>query len=148
MPQYRPYSRALDTCAYVCGLAGIIILALFGPYIISHVRPCLFHIITGYYCPGCGGTRSLVYMLSGHFIKSFYYHPLVLYVALPGVFFMLSQTIYRIRRRACKTSSPENTSLCALTIRPWYIYTACVVLILQWIIKNLLLFAFDYSIIR
>ena len=21
--------------------------------------PCLFHLATGYYCPGCGGTRAI-----------------------------------------------------------------------------------------
>ena len=42
--------------------------------------PCLFHTLTGAYCPGCGGTRALIALLSGKLLLSFCYHPLVLYV--------------------------------------------------------------------
>lgn len=41
--------------------------------------PCLFHWITGLYCPGCGGTRAVKYLLKGQLLTSFIYHPLVLY---------------------------------------------------------------------
>ena len=46
--------------------------------------PCLFHLITGLYCPGCGGTRAARYLLHGQIMKSFWYHPLVLYMAVVG----------------------------------------------------------------
>lgn len=48
--------------------------------------PCPFHALTGLYCPGCGGTRAVWYLLHGHFLLSFRFHPLVLYavVALLG----------------------------------------------------------------
>ena len=39
---------------------------------------CLFHLVTGFYCPGCGGTRAVKAMLTGHFLKSLCYHPAVL----------------------------------------------------------------------
>ncbi len=32
--------------------------------------PCLFYHITGYYCPGCGNTRSVLHILSGEFLLS------------------------------------------------------------------------------
>ena len=43
--------------------------------------PCLFHRLTGLYCPGCGGTRAINYLLHGQIVKSIQYHPLVLYMA-------------------------------------------------------------------
>ena len=43
--------------------------------------PCLFHTLTGAYCPGCGGTRAAAALLRGQFLLSFCYHPLVLYLA-------------------------------------------------------------------
>ncbi|MEG2700204.1 MAG: DUF2752 domain-containing protein [Hungatella sp.] len=52
-------------------------LKLFGQGI-----PCLFQLITGLYCPGCGGTRAVRYLLHGQLQKSIQYHPLVLYMAL------------------------------------------------------------------
>lgn len=43
--------------------------------------PCLFHFFTGFYCPGCGGTRAVRLLLQGNLVKSFVYHPFVLYMA-------------------------------------------------------------------
>lgn len=43
--------------------------------------PCMFHTITGLYCPGCGGTRAVKQLLHGNLLMSFQYHPLVLYTA-------------------------------------------------------------------
>ena len=43
--------------------------------------PCLFHLMTGWYCPGCGGTRALGELLKLHIVKSFLYNPMVLYFA-------------------------------------------------------------------
>ena len=39
--------------------------------------PCLFHLATGYYCPGCGGTRAITSLLHGQILNSFLYHPVV-----------------------------------------------------------------------
>ncbi|GLC82568.1 DUF2752 domain-containing protein [Lacrimispora brassicae] len=48
--------------------------------------PCLFHSLTGLYCPGCGGTRAIRSLLRGDLRMSFQYHPLVLYAVF--VFFL------------------------------------------------------------
>lgn len=47
--------------------------------------PCLFHLATGYYCPGCGGTRAVKKLFQGHLFCTLLYHPAVLY----GVFLFL-----------------------------------------------------------
>ncbi len=39
----------------------------------------MFHAITGFYCPGCGGTRSLHFLLNGDVIRSLIYHPIIVY---------------------------------------------------------------------
>lgn len=43
--------------------------------------PCLFHLLTGLYCPGCGGTRATRFLLHLEIGKSLLYHPLVPYLA-------------------------------------------------------------------
>ena len=35
---------------------------------------CPFKMITGFPCPGCGITKSLVFLYEGNFVKSIYYH--------------------------------------------------------------------------
>ncbi|MDE5946912.1 MAG: DUF2752 domain-containing protein, partial [Oscillospiraceae bacterium] len=40
---------------------------------------CIINMITGYYCCGCGGTRSFYAFLEGNIIDSFKYNPIVLF---------------------------------------------------------------------
>ena len=57
--------------------------------------PCLFRVMTGLYCPGCGGTRAVQYLLQGRLLLSLRYHPLVLYallaVAVEAISFALAK---------------------------------------------------------
>lgn len=39
--------------------------------------PCVFHEITGYYCPGCGITRCFTSILSLQFYQAFRYNMLI-----------------------------------------------------------------------
>ena len=54
---------------------------------------CVIYRLTGFTCPGCGGTRAFEELLKGHVARSFLYHPLVpcglafmrfLWEAIPG----------------------------------------------------------------
>lgn len=80
------------------GLAiGIVVLNdVFHIKLADLVPPCLFHHITGLYCLGCGGTRALFALARGNIVKSLFYHPIVVYTALVGGWFMISQTIDRL----------------------------------------------------
>lgn len=44
--------------------------------------PCFFHLVTGYYCPGCGITRMVISLFKFEFIQAFRYNPL-LFLLLP-----------------------------------------------------------------
>lgn len=57
-------------------------LVLTANKIFSLGAPCLFHSLTGLYCPGCGGTRAVRSLLKGDLRMSFQYHPLVLYTVI------------------------------------------------------------------
>ena len=56
--------------------------------------PCLFQMMTGLYCPGCGGTRAVRALLSGHPVLSFLYHPVVPYMASVAVWAAVSWILY------------------------------------------------------
>ena len=70
------------------------ILILIGYYFLNknyHYRiPCIFHEITGLYCPGCGTTRLIFALLEGHIKEAFNYNRLV-FILLP---FIISYYIY------------------------------------------------------
>lgn len=61
--------------------------------------PCLFYRATGIYCPGCGGTRAVKYLLEGKLLKSLWYHPLVGYVVLTVGFEIGKRLIFKRKRK-------------------------------------------------
>lgn len=92
--------------------------------------PCIIHTVFGLYCPGCGGTRAVAALFHGDFITSFIYHPLVLYTAVIAGWFLISQSIERISKHRIKIG---------LKYRDSYIWAALIILIINFIIKNMLL---------
>jgi hypothetical protein len=76
----------------VNGVAGFSVLVMFAVLLLQKLGvffslPCglltLFHI----YCPGCGGTRALFSLLSGHPLQSLYYNPAVLLGAVLALYY-------------------------------------------------------------
>ena len=59
-------------------------LMLFNPdnHLESAQSLCLFKMLTGFPCPGCGITKSLVYLYEGNVQKSLYHHVLGPFVLL------------------------------------------------------------------
>ena len=55
--------------------------------------PCIFWELTGYYCPGCGGTRACAALFRGEIVRSFLCHPVVVYTAVVFAWYMISHTI-------------------------------------------------------
>ncbi|MGN0370144.1 MAG: DUF2752 domain-containing protein [Butyrivibrio sp.] len=126
-----------DTIVYVTGLivaAAIstcyfVIFFLQGKGLIPRITTCPFYLITGIYCPGCGGTRALHALIHGHIIKSLYYHPLVIYGVILGLVFYISQTLRFLSRGKIK----------GLHMRTAYPVIAGIIILLNWIIKNVIL---------
>ncbi|MCR5143762.1 MAG: DUF2752 domain-containing protein [Lachnospiraceae bacterium] len=85
---------------------------------------CLFHHVTGYYCPGCGGTRAVIALLKGKLITSFIYHPLVPYSLLAFIYVIVHFIFCKIMHK--NYHFPTYT-----------LWLALVILILNWIIKNI-----------
>lgn len=148
---YIPYNYALDVGAYIFSIilciAAIILKAAINIYdvnIQNLIPPCMLHAFTGYYCPGCGGTRSVICMLNGDIFNSILYNPIVIYIAIPGLVFMLSHTVY-----LCQNVKSKHTkkTVRPLTIKPGYLYTAAGLILIQFIIKNLIKLIWNQSII-
>ena len=129
--------------SYVYG-AGWIVLAICGGLIflykglefdfIRALPECAFHAMTGYYCPGCGGSRALLALLNGNPMKSALYHPFFFYALCVGGWFMLSQTIARLSRGRLKI----GMHYCDI-----YLWIAIVLITVNWIIKNASMIFFD-----
>lgn len=68
-------------------LGIIIIIVLFLNNIYT---PCIFHKLTGFYCPSCGITRCLISIINLDFYQAFRYNQL-LFILFP---FIASYTVY------------------------------------------------------
>lgn len=116
---------------------GVFAVKLFPNFFSKLAIPCVFHAMTGYYCPGCGGTRAVGYLLTGHLIKSFIYHPLIAYVGIGGTVFMVSHTLQVLSKGKIK----------GMKFRNGYVYGMLIILIVQFVLKNALVYFWGYRII-
>ncbi|MGN0159477.1 MAG: DUF2752 domain-containing protein [Brotaphodocola sp.] len=99
--------------------------------------PCLFHALTGLYCPGCGGTRAVKYLLQGQILTSIQYHPLVFYMAVVITVELLTW----IAAKLC--GSPRLF----LGHGNLFIYLGIAVTAVNWILKNVLLIIFGIDLL-
>jgi hypothetical protein len=100
--------------------------------------PCLFHTITGYYCPGCGCTRAVKCLYTGQIIQSFKYNPIVLYFVILYFIFMGSHTIeILIKKNKRIAQSNPLTKIHGIHFRPIYVYIGLAIILIQCIIKNI-----------
>lgn len=95
------------------------------------IYPCVFHRLSGLYCPGCGGTRAVKALLDGRLVECFLYHPFVLYCAVLYVLFMASHTLELLPVKKFRVRG--------LDFKINYVYIGIIVILLQWMTKNLLL---------
>lgn len=97
---------------------------------------CLWDRLFGVYCPGCGGTRAMEALLSGHLLKSFWYHPLILYGAGIYGIFMASQSLSRL----------SGGRIHAVRFHNWYLYGALAVIAVNLLVKNVLRFTLGITL--
>ncbi|MDE7206544.1 MAG: DUF2752 domain-containing protein [Lachnospiraceae bacterium] len=127
-------------CYYVglgIGLIGLLCVAFISWLhipVADMLPTCSFYTATGYYCPGCGGTRAVMALLHGEIIKSLYYHPFVAYILGYYVVYEISHVLEMVTRGKVK----------GLHFCPPYFYIGIVVIIIQWAVKNYLRFKIGF----
>ncbi len=108
------------------GLACIVFLYICKIPITRVIPPCFFHEITGYYCPGCGGTRAILALLRGSLIECVCYHPFVLYAAICYTVYMGSHSLELFTRGKVN----------GINLKPVYFYLGAVLIVTQCLGKN------------
>ncbi|MCI7596733.1 MAG: DUF2752 domain-containing protein [Lachnospiraceae bacterium] len=91
--------------------------------------PCIFHEITGLYCPGCGITGMCISLMQGDLLGAISSNP-VLFCLSPFLLFVCADSLIRYVRTGLRTL-PGWQSI--------GIYLAIGLLILYCLIRNLLL---------
>lgn len=140
----QPWNTSFDNVYLILSIlsafivsAFLIIYFGFPTFFDAHDMPCFWHAISGLYCPGCGGTRAVIWLFTGHPILSFIYHPLPIYCLITGCIFLYG------RITAAFTHGKKNI-LHGSTI---WIWGALTLIVLNFIIKNAVLLVGHYAII-
>lgn len=111
-------------------LAGLIAaVCFFQPGSTPFLPPCPLHALTGLYCPGCGSTRMLFYLVHGSPYLAFRENPLAM-VVLPGVLYGLGRQLLAPLRATQSMIRPGR-------IRPGWATAFCVVVVLFAVLRNL-----------
>lgn len=125
-------------CVIGVGLLYWLFAEKLGFHLGKFLLPCVFHQLTGIYCPGCGGTRASIALLQGHFVKSFLYHPFVPYTFVVGGWFLLSQTIERLSRGKVRIG---------MRYRDCYLWISLVIIGINVIVKDALLLGMGVDVL-
>lgn len=118
------------TCVGI-GLIYVLLKYVLHIDVMEYIGGCVFHQITGFYCPGCGSTRAVFALYQGDVLKSFYYQPFIPYVIITGGWFMISQTMERVSQGKIKI---------AMHFRMIYVWIGLTLLFGNCIWKNAVLF--------
>ena len=88
---------------------------------------CLFHSLTGFYCPGCGSSRALHQLLLGHIGAAIGFNP-ILVLSLPflGAYY-LGYAVAAFR------SKPWPR----IVLRPSWVWTTLSVVVLFGLLRNI-----------
>ncbi|MGV0939121.1 DUF2752 domain-containing protein [Empedobacter sp. ULE_I140] len=71
---------------------------------------CMFHEITGLWCPGCGGQRAFSLLVNGHFLQSLRYNlilPFALYICVQ-LYYAIIENIFLGKPMSGKLHLPES----------------------------------------
>ncbi len=123
-------------CVFITAIPALLLYRWLSAHLPFFGIPCLLHTLTGYYCPGCGGTRAVYALLRLELFRAFVYHPLVPYGAAVYAWFMVSHTIERLSRRRLSVG---------MRYHPGWLWAALVILAVNVVIKDgaLLFFGVD-----
>lgn len=133
----------VETALFVTGwiLTAVAILCviaykLFLKDLVQFWLPCVFHEVTGLYCPGCGGTRAVKALLGGSLARSFRYNPTVPLAALTFILFMVTQTLERCTGGRVK----------GIKYRNLYMWLLLAIMLVNCVVRNFLLIRYGITL--
>lgn len=94
-----------------------------------HFYPvCLFHQVTGWECPGCGGLRATHQLLHGNIVAAWRFNPMVVLLAPVAVWFTLREIVRDTTGRVL----PGRLN------HPWLVWSIVPVFVLFGVLRNVL----------
>lgn len=94
--------------------------------------PCIFHEVTGLYCPGCGVSHMCLSLLSLNFQAAFQANAAIMLLLPLGLIIGIQMAVRYVKYGITKPTHTQNIVLCFM----------CVVLLVFGILRNLSFFYF------
>ena len=117
---------------------AVLLLDAYTPFSVESLQyDCWIRKQGGFYCPGCGGTRAFFAFIAGRFVRSFLYHPVVPYMGVIYIVFMLRGALHFL----------SKGRFAFMRFRVGYIYVAVAITIIQFVIKNVYLLCLTAGVI-
>lgn len=103
-----------------CAVAGLFALAIVAAALVlayfGHGIPCVFHLITGFNCPGCGVTRMIMALLEGQFAAAFKANAGIMLIALPLTVILIRMTFRYIKTGQNRPTKGEKNILLMIAV--------------------------------
>lgn len=100
--------------------------------------PCFFKEVTHFYCPACGGTRSVMALLHLDIERAFLCNPTVVYTALLLLWCMTGYIIKKITGKEIKSMKPHI----------WMLIIGVILFFGFAILRNFMVYKFSYDYLR
>lgn len=134
----RFFSRIVNGPAWLAPVAIVLCMTMPVWYVLANnptdaepdLGACAFKMVTGFDCPGCGGTRALWYVLHGNLPEAARYHAIAVFAAPFLVYMFLSWSWRRIFPNA-------RFTLPKLRMGPNAISVFLAVWGVFWVVRNL-----------
>lgn len=122
------HKRIQTLCIKTGGLLGAGLFYAFICILAGHpLIPCLFHTVTGLYCPGCGVSRMCLSILSLDFASAFKANAAVFLLLPPGLVMALRMAVRYVRTG---NTRPTQVQTCVF-------YVMVGVLLVFGVVRNL-----------
>lgn len=121
-PRAAPTSRDRWIVLAGVGIALLAFAAVSAAGRYAHLPLCVFHAVTGWHCPGCGGTRALVELVQGHWAAAFRLNP--------PLVSLLPLAVYGLARAARPAKAPVR-------VRPVWVGTLLAAVLLFAVLRNI-----------
>ncbi|MCR5655470.1 MAG: DUF2752 domain-containing protein [Lachnospiraceae bacterium] len=109
-----------------------------------YLQGCIFHRFTHLYCPGCGGTRAVHLLFTGHPLLSLRAHPVVLFTAVPVLYYYMKCLIVYIKNK----NKPECRDGVWIRIRLHFLIASLILILVYFVARNILLVRFHIDLLK
>ena len=129
-PNVKQGGKLVFVFGVICVL--LFVLFVFNPADGSFYPPCLFHELTGLYCPGCGSLRAAHQLLHGNLPAAFGLNPMLV-LSLPFLgYWFISRYVHAGR----------NRNSAGFIIPAFMIWLILLIIVSYWILRNLPFYPF------